>query len=99
MIAINTIMKPLAAGTMVILTAMATESAFAQRSVANDAVGGAAKGAVIGAIAGDAGKGAAAGAVGGALFGGMTRRPGRGTTPTEDLLGGGGGRDHRRYRR
>jgi hypothetical protein len=46
---------------MLILTVMATESAFAQRSVADDAVGGAAKGALIGAIAGDAGKGAAAG--------------------------------------
>jgi hypothetical protein len=73
MIAINKIMKPLAAGTMLILAVMATESAFAQRSVADDAVGGAAKGAVIRAIAGDAGKGAAAGAVGNLLFGEIRR--------------------------
>ena len=38
-----------------------------------DALTGAAKGAVIGGIAGDAGKGAAAGAVGSLLFGGMRR--------------------------
>jgi hypothetical protein len=41
--------------------------------MANDAVGGAARGALIGAIAGDAGKGAAAGAVGNLLFGEMRR--------------------------
>jgi hypothetical protein len=46
---------------------------MAQRSVADDTVGGAAKSALIGAIAGDAGKGAAAGPVGNLLFGEIRR--------------------------
>ena len=65
MIAIKPETKPLAAGILLALTTLATGTAAAQRSVADDTLSGAAKGAVIGAIAGDAGKGAAAGAVGG----------------------------------
>ena len=44
-----------------------------ERNIGGDALGGAARGAIIGGIAGDAGKGAAAGAVGSLLFGEMRR--------------------------
>lgn len=51
----------------------ASVSVFSQdRDVANDTLGGAAKGA--------------AGAVGGARFGGMTREPGRDTTVGQDAV-------------
>ena len=88
MIKIRREMKLPAIALVCVATAGAMQTAFAQRSVADDTLTGAAKGAVIGAIAGDAGKGAAAGAVGGALFGGMTKQPGHGTTASEDLVGG-----------
>lgn len=67
----------------VALSAMLVTPAMAERDVAHDALGGAAKGAIIGGIAGDAG--AAAGAVGGAVFGDVAE-PGRGTTAGEDLV-------------
>ena len=88
MIAIKSGIKPPATGILLAMSMLAAGTALAQRSVTEDTLSGAAKGAVIGAIAGDAGKGAAAGAVGGALFGGMTREPGYGTTASQDLLGG-----------
>ena len=63
-----------------VLAAVLLAPAVAQeRNIGGDALGGAARGAVIGGIAGDAGKGAAAGAVGGALLGDVAR-PGAGTT-------------------
>ena len=58
----------------VIFFTAAVTGALAYTLLTDDpAVGGAAKGALIGAIAGDAGKGAAAGAVGSVLFGEMRR--------------------------
>ncbi len=70
-----------------------------ERNVGGDALGGAARGAIIGGIAGDAGKGAAAGAVGGALFGDVAK-PGEGTTAGEDVMTGAAkGANHRWDRR
>jgi len=59
----------------VLIYSLSPNSAHTQsgEELLDDAVRGAAKGALIGGIAGDAGKGAAAGAVGAALFGGMRR--------------------------
>jgi len=57
-----------------VLAAVLLAPAVAQeRNVGGDALGGAARGAIIGGIAGDAGKGAAAGAAGSLLFGQMRR--------------------------
>ena len=64
-------MKVLPTG--VLLAAVLLSAAAHGRDLAEDTLGGAAKGAVVGAIAGDAGKGAAAGAIGSALLGGVRR--------------------------
>jgi len=61
----------------VLAAMLLTPAAAHERAIGADALGGAARGAIIGGIAGDAGKGAAAGAVGGALSGDVAR-PGQG---------------------
>jgi len=60
--------KELVIGTLMTASLLGFTVSAQGRDVASDTLGGAAKGAVIGAVAGDAGKGAAAGAVGGALL-------------------------------
>ena len=57
----------------ILAATMLTPAMSEERNVGADALGGAARGAIIGGIAGDAGKGAAAGAVGSLLFGEMRR--------------------------
>jgi len=66
-------MKRLAVSLVMAAMVAPMQTAVAQRSVADDTLKGAAKGAIIGGIAGDAGKGAAAGAAGSLLFGEIRR--------------------------